>query len=476
MPGRPPHVLLVAFALFLSGCAGTAQPNGARSTNDEPRPTMDSRDPTSPAQTPSNNPSPSPSASPSPSPTEPTPTIEPATPPQTAPPRTPTGFIPHVLVAVPDSGINPYHRLYYRPQLTTHPCTYIQDFPCDLQPLNLTVGGTLTWQQRLEADQAAWNSIKQGQWYWIPQTVFVAVSCDAPYVDNVDPTNLGKTQCILDDSSMHGTGTTSSVLMENPDALIAFKEGRSTIQPFLARKLPIDVYSISWANAGPIPAPRNPVLACPNGETAPIYVIAAGNDPRFIPLDCRPGNPRVISVTGGYAGRSTATGLWYASEALAGTGADLASYFCRPTAQTQSTDTKRTSYCGTSFSTPTVAGAISRVILAVRQYTGYTGSVAGASVDPLMPLSLTQLRDAVNRTASYAPKEEYSGTGVSSSLTGIPLDSSRPWLQWGWGWYDARVANATIDHLLGKSLAPAKPTDAANHMGTLYTLRRTLYG
>ena len=48
---------------------------------------------------------------------------------------------PTVVVAVADSGVNPYHRAFYRPGNTEHPCTYVTGFTnCSLRALELSVG------------------------------------------------------------------------------------------------------------------------------------------------------------------------------------------------------------------------------------------------------------------------------------------------------------------------------------------------
>lgn len=366
---------------------------------------------------------------------------------------TPDGPMPHVVVGVPDSGINPYHEVYHRPNLTVHPCTYIAEFSCDVEALPLSVGGD-DWEEMYAQDEALWDSVVPGEWYWIPETVFVAVSCD--------PGELSI--CILDDSNMHGTGTTSSVLSENPDALIAFREGGSTTQPFVDAGLPVDIFSVSWGNI--VPVPGHPDVFCANHERTPIYVTAAGNDPRSSLVDCRKGDPALITVGG--ADPDTAE-----EEAMSAKQPEVVSYYCRPTADTRTATEIRDRYCGTSFSAPTVAGALSKVVLAVRQDSGYTGSIVGHCVDPVAGFTSADLREAMNRTASYDTESSHSGSHTSA---GVPLNPVAPWHQWGWGFYDGRVADATIAHVLGHWTVPEKPQEARDHMELQYELKDHLYG
>lgn len=361
----------------------------------------------------------------------------------------------HVIVGVPDSGINPYHVLYYRENLTQHPSTYIENFPADIPALNLTVGpGPLTFEDRLEKDMPLWQAIAPGDVFWIPRTVFVAVVCESLYGSDG--------LCILDDTNMHGTGTTSSILTENPDALIAFKEGGSSIGPLLDAGIPVDVFSVSWGYVVPIPVQSEGLLS---NVLSPIYVKAAGNDPRPIASDGWAGSPYVISVGGAQTSPSNSQQIMAANQP------DVVSYYCRPTAQTASLDETREVYCGTSFATPTVAGALSKVILAIRQQTGYTGSIESGFVDPIAGITVEALREALNITASYTPQGQYN----TQDETTIPLNPVAPWLQWGWGFYDGLVANATIEHLLGTP-QPAKDPAAVQYMQTTYQAREIIHG
>lgn len=363
-------------------------------------------------------------------------------------------YQPHVIIGIPDTGINPYHELYFREDLTEHPSTYIEDFPEDTPALNLSVGGD-DFDAMFEADKEVWEGIEEDTWYWIPQTVFVAVYCESGQSEE----HRGD-YCILDDGHMHGTGTTSSALMENEDALFAFKVGGSGIAPFLNDGIPVDIFSVSWGTIVPIP------VGLSERPNAPLYVLSAGNDPRPTAADSWAGDPRNIVVGGAYAEDDT-------QEVLAGNQPDVVSYFCRPTADTQTTSGMRESYCGTSFSGPTVAGALSKVVYAVRESTGYTGSgIQDGFVDPLANFTVQDLRAALERTASYDPEPKYPNTSGTAAL---PLNDAAPWVQWSWGFYDGDIANVTIDHVLGIQEAPEKPEEARTWMDTMRTVKETLH-
>jgi hypothetical protein len=55
------------------------------------------------------------------------------------------------------------------------------------------------------------------------------------------------------------------------------------------------------------------------------------------------------------------------------------------------------------------------------------------------------------------------------------LNPAAPWVQRDWGFSDGRVADATIDHLLGDETEP-KPAEAQAYMEALHTARESLYG
>ena len=376
---------------------------------------------------------------------------------------TPTGPIPHVLVGVPDSGINPYHEIFYRPNLTVHPCTYLPGFPCDVPALNLSVGEHDTWEEAWQADQALWDSLAYGQWYWIPKTVFVAVMCEGS--TSLGSAADGEDRCLIDDSSMHGTGTTSSILTENPNALIAFKEGNALTTVLEDGTLPIDIVSYSWGAAVPLALPG--VYTTPH-DYGPFFVAASGNEGAFpVVLDSRKSSQAVINVGGADAATRSEPGYsgWKT--------ADYVSQYCRPTAQTKSIHEYRASYCGTSFAAPTFAGALSKVVLDLRRHSGYTGAVVDGMVDPILGVSKWDVRDALNRTATYSPSGSFpSDPGL---VVGVPVPAAAPWYQWGWGYVDASVVDATLACLL-EDACPRKDPLAEAYMGALWTFREAYAG
>ena len=368
---------------------------------------------------------------------------------------TPTGPIPHVLVGIPDSGINPYHEIYYRPNLTVHPCTYIVDFPCDIPALPLSVGVYDDWATAYAADKALWDALEYKTWYWIPKTAFVAVMCEGS--TNAASATEGQNLCLIDDTNMHGTGTTSSVLTENPNALIAFKEGNSATSVFEDGTLPIDIVSYSWGAAVPLLLPA--LISTPRDYT-PFFVAASGNEGAFpVVLDTPKASQAVINV--GAADAATRSEPGYSGWKTA----DYVSQYCRPTAQTKSISEYRDSYCGTSFSAPTFAGALSKIVLDLRRQSGYTGAIVDQMVDPILGVSKWDVRDALNMTATYTPEARFPAQGG-----GVPLAEDAPGYQWGWGYVDATIVDATLACIL-QSVCPTKDAGTVAYMDAMWKFR-----
>lgn len=371
---------------------------------------------------------------------------------------------PHVLVAVPDTGINPYHEAFYRPNRTEHPCTYIEDFPCDIPPLNLSVGMD-SYEEAIERDADVLENVDRHEWYWIPKTPFVAVTCD-PDAASYGHCLIGEPQIGLASSPDHGVGTTYSVISEAPNASLAFWAGDYAHRPFLERGLPVDIMSVSWGYVVPLPVPPVATDVCSDNVPEDIvYVKGAGNTPWSTTMTCWSGHPDVISVGGAYAGDDRDSEDPFATKQP-----DVVSYFCRPVARgatTNGTDDR----CGTSFAAPTVAGALARVVLEIRRHTGYPGGLDNGTLDPRLDLTTADLRAALNRTATYDPDDRFG----ESYPWEVPKNEQAPWLQWSWGFYDRWVVPATVRHLVGEP-APAKPEAARLYMEQVHEIRKTVYG
>lgn len=347
-------------------------------------------------------------------------------------------WLPHVVVAVADSGINPYHDIYRRPDLVAHPCTYVQGYSCDVPALPLSIGLHDTWQEAFDADRLLWDGVQLGQWYWIPGTNIIGAACDAPEGGGATAALDEGAICILDDSNMHGTGTTSSVLMEAPDALLLFSESTSLAESMAFAPVAPDIQSHSWGPPAPLPlhplfAATTPDNNCGFGQyhAQALFFQAAGNEALFpAPADFARFCPSAI-VIGGATSTAGEVGSW--------TFYDFASWYCRPTAQTNSLHEYRASYCGTSFATPTAAGTAAAALLELRRQEGFTG---GNTLEHVTPnVTREDFLHALRWSATYHPAATYStGNGYAP----IPLAPGSEYLVWGWGFLDKQVVPTIV--------------------------------
>lgn len=365
-------------------------------------------------------------------------------------------FRPRVVVGLTDTGINPYHEIYYRPYATAHPCTYVQGYgDCSVPALELSVGPEGgTYNERVSADADAWDKVRPGQWFWIPRTNLIGVHCPEG-----DSTQGGI--CILDDESTHGTGTSSNVLTEVPDALIVFNDGSSSAQ-LATSPVPIDIESNSWGSLAPL---YGGLVNGPTGQQVchddiddPVSIkfrSAGNNGPVPNMGDCWRNGFRTYSVSGGYPDGSHGE--------LSGSAPDFASYWCRPVASAQSLDGWGDS-CGTSFAAPTAAGTAAGALLEIRRELGYTGPSTTAEVAP--GLSHDAFMDAVIMAATYDPSPR---DGMPSGGLTAPATSQTPWYWWGWGWLHAEQIPAIVDCAMDRPC----PDNKSEEAWTFNDLRRS---
>ncbi len=73
-------------------------------------------------------------------------------------------YKPHVVVAYIDSGINPYHIQFRRPNMTEHPSKLIPGYPLDAAPINLTFGDS--YLENFAIDNSVFSEIQEKKLYY----------------------------------------------------------------------------------------------------------------------------------------------------------------------------------------------------------------------------------------------------------------------------------------------------------------------
>ncbi len=378
---------------------------------------------------------------------------------------------PTVVVAVADTGVNPYHEVYRRPHLTVHPCHWVAGFDdCSVPALELSIGVHDTYEAAYAADLEVWRSVEVGRWYWIPGTNIIGAVCNGQSGRSGSPPPVTPdTPCIHDEDG-HGTATTSAVLSEAPEALLLVHEGNSSAGPLAYAPVAPDIQSHSWGPVAPQPVHAgDPVtgyagmtLADPGADDpATLFFIAAGNlAPLPTIVDSSRVHPSVQVVGGGFPGELTPA----RATALSWTTFDFASWFCRPTAVPHSITAIRPSFCGTSFAAPTVAGTAAAALLELRRAEGWTGRSTPQQVTPAV--SRDAFVEALRAAATYAPEHRFpmSSTGVD-----VPV-GSEPFV-WGHGFLDATDVGTVVSCATGGT-CPTKPALARRWNQARHDARR----
>jgi hypothetical protein len=172
----------------------------------------------------------------------------------------------NAVVAVVDTGINPYHATFRdkSPQAQRPPWTYIPGYPKNATALHLTFGAK-DYASAVTADcKKIWSKIKPGKLYWFPGTKIIGgitfepaekIDCNAK-----EPSAAGR---ILDPAG-HGTMTASRATSFQYGAChqcrvvgVQFPTSINLVDP--ASSTPAAVAAIEWAanNSGWIDAQSN---------------------------------------------------------------------------------------------------------------------------------------------------------------------------------------------------------------------------
>lgn len=367
------------------------------------------------------------------------------------------------VVAVVDTGINPYHQAFQVPGREA-PGT------APVAAVDATTGQPAV---RFPADP---SQIHQ-RWPTVAlenHTLYRLTGTRTYFYSTLDPVPAF-------DYFGHGTWTAGTVLDQAPNAtIVSVQASGATLAEGIrwAAKQPwIDVVSVSWgctANCIPfypayeaglgadwmgelVDATR---LAWSNGK---VVVASAGNSPTPSLTDPIDSPPWVVSVGGADPARKGEA--WAASKTP-----DVVSDFVVD-APDQDSRNGTDTVPGTSFAAPTVSGTLAGALLDLREATGGTNGVDGGALVAADGTTVTNhdLRRALNRTAVYWGTTDYDptatqpGTGPRTLFAGVPINPAAPWLQMGWGYVNGTLSDDIATGLLQGDL-PEKSRAAKAYM------------
>ncbi len=419
----------------------------------------------------------------------------------------------HVVIAVIDTGINPYHLAYRSPGNVVHPSEYIDGYPKDAAALGLTFGSSYLDSRKAD-DGAVWSKVKERTLYWIPGTNIIGGYSLGDVVG--DPGGGLKSRPIIDDQG-HGTGTSSVAAGgwtsptrkqpygTNPEALIVIVENFDTeAMKWIAEQPWIDFVSGSYGDglaipynelmpdvefpAVEIPDPTDP--AAPIIVEEPVYIgreyrhtmpfvlrdgrtacFSSGNGaPRGLPVgspatvrysSIRPtSGPSWVVTVGAVSPRNGHPYTWH------NVPVDVSSYGLHYAAAAPLSVDGEQDFGGTSNATPVTCGVLSRALLEARRALGDTTEGIHATADgtPVAAigrkgpgalladgvLTRQELQDSVLKTAMPTP---FDVDAFLREPLVIP-DNPAYYTQEGYGIADMASAELAVNVVLGRAPMP----------------------
>lgn len=387
---------------------------------------------------------------------------------------------PHVVVAVIDTGINPYHDVFRAPGLP-NPSTFVAGLD-DVEEIPLSFD--IPYGDAVEADP--WNGLERNRLYWFVGTRVLGVSL-GEYGAPIDE-NEGRYP-VLDEYD-HGAGTASLVAQANPEAIILMVEVDSPRHGFdwILDRTWVDVVSLSIGLLGNVPFENlvpgqsvYPERTRAVADSGRLIFLAAGNEVNTCMFDQLCGPPWVVAV-GGVDPQARGENVFSAKLP------DLVADYVARVARYNHTSEYRDAF-GTSFSAPIVAGVASRIILELRGELGYEGSTTSSYVAKGRGLAVSaqDVRNVLNQTARFWQTTDYNGSRlytdrpvatvvaasapVAPSVSGTPVG---PWLQMGWGYVSPEVVDDAVSILLGEKPWPEK-AGAEEFMRQTYSVREAYW-
>lgn len=377
------------------------------------------------------------------------------------------------VIAVVDSGINPYHEEFRDAAFTEHPSTFIEGYPAEAEALSLTLDAT-QFTKAVTADKEVWDGVKGRALYYVPGTRIIGATSIVQDGGNR----------ILDDNG-HGTATASiaagSTIGSCPTCLVVVVEGLGDESLRWAMEQDwIDIVSNSWnyclvtcaVDTGAFPgAPVTPVdparsrRAVEEGRTV---LFAAGNGmtnmfvvPQTTYANANTGPDWIVTV--GAADASSGS-------TVVGTGrpVDIVSFGYDWKGASHTSMTAVGSFSGTSSSTPLAAGVFGYVLQGARAALNDTtegprgggviargeapGDLGSGSVLADGSLSRAEWERAVYLTARKA-------NGVGPVVPTTLPDSAAYFLYAGYGLVDHETAEDAMNVVLGRQDAPTKTAE-----------------
>ncbi len=343
---------------------------------------------------------------------------------------------PRVIVAVIDSGWNPYHEFFYEGgglyPAGSPPSSVTPDILADLG-INAAHQIEVTRTGNFNADRATdstlWNTINgdRNSLWWFEGTNVIATS------------RGGSGTAILADNNndAHGVSTVAAVLAAHPEAIILFVEGTTlSAESFAFTHPQVDIISTSYGPVGSAPIPfhlENSYTGVVN--QGKLHFGASDNSPSTAIQDSTAGPWWQIGITG------FEEGTGQGKQASSGTFADFAGDFTQTLPDCHNCESGLYPFtAGTSFATPRAAGTASKVLLEARLDANHVGGIDTSGTTAAMvkyaggaTITNWELRQALEQAAWVPGLGQYDWFEAIFDFFSIPIIPQIAYAEIGWG-------------------------------------------
>lgn len=373
---------------------------------------------------------------------------------------------PFTVIAVVDSGIDPYHFEFRRPELQAHPSTYIEGFPRSARTLNLSFDEP-SWELAMKADRRKWEAIEPDTLYWIPGTNIIGAIgpfdlYDLVGLDQEDPLAPQDDDTFYD-AYGHGTAVASVAAgatygPDAPDTLIVAVRGFEHGLEWAAKQPWIDVITNSWWNVEADNYRFGAEMTRLAVERGKVVCAASMNFAHPALYSGIQGPSWIVSV--GAASAATRGERYYT-----GYPNDVLGMAGVPAAEVGTYDGEMPYADGTSMAAPNVCGLIAKTISEARRAVGDT--VAGPKRGALVrgpragglledgKLTRLELEDAIQSTAVPASSTPDPEVGT---LPALPVAH---FIRGGYGIVDEDSQRDALAVVLGKKNRPERALEDA---------------
>lgn len=380
---------------------------------------------------------------------------------------------PRVVVAVIDSGINPYHEyfnaggsLYGKSSPSSVTPAVLKEFGIDKDHI-IRLTRTGNFVADFAKDKAQFEKIEKGEPYWFAGTNVIGIS-------------FAEGEPLRPDggASSHGIGTAAAVLGANPHAIVVAVEGiNSDSEEWAFTHGAVDIITTSYGPITSVPTlnhlSNSYTGVVTNGKA---HFGAAANDPTYSTLDETSGPWWSIGIAGFEEGDTNGRQL------SSGNVPDFVGDFTQELPYCRSCEEGKRVVRGTSFATPRSAGTFSKILLEARRAAGHSGGIdSGGKGGPSLvagkyDLTVWEMRRALEEAAYYPGSQEY----TPGNPTSAPIATQAPWFQMGWGLISPdqryRVIDETLAHLgIKRKPKRTKPQEACDFMTANMEARRAYW-